>query len=205
METNSNHILFPRIAVLVSGSGTNLQSIIDDQIPVSLVLCDRPGIAAIGRAENSGIKCIVVDRKLYKSQREAFTSKIVEELKQNKIELVILAGFMTIFTEELVREFENRILNIHPSLLPAFTGTYGKGTMTATLEAGVKVTGVTVHIVTEEVDAGPILAQESVQVLDNDDEDSLHQRIQKVEHKLYPQTIRQFCAENFKTKTKGSK
>ncbi len=104
---------------------------------------------------------------------------------------------MTIFTDELVHRFENRILNIHPSLLPSFTGTYGKKTMTATLQAGVKVTGTTVHIVTEVVDAGPILAQESVKVLDSDNEDTLQQRIQKVEHRLYPQTIRKFCLDNF--------
>jgi formyltetrahydrofolate-dependent phosphoribosylglycinamide formyltransferase len=197
LESKEELLQFPRIAVLVSGSGTNLQAIIDDGIPIALVLADRPEIASIDRANAHGIKWSVVDRSQYKGQRETFTSKIVEELKSNSIEMVVLAGFMTIFTEELVHEFENKMLNIHPSLLPSFTGTYGKGTMTATLQAGVKVTGVTVHIVTQEVDAGPILSQESVEVLDSDDEDALHERIQKVEHRLYPQTIRQFCAENF--------
>lgn len=197
MESKEELLQFPRIAVLVSGSGTNLQAIIDDGIPIALVLADRSEIASIDRAIAHGIKWSVVDRSQYKGQRETFTSKIVEELKSNSIEMVVLAGFMTIFTEELVHEFENKMLNIHPSLLPSFTGTYGKGTMTATLQAGVKVTGVTVHIVTQEVDAGPILSQESVEVLDGDDEDALHERIQKVEHRLYPQTIRQFCAENF--------
>ncbi len=192
--------------MLVSGSGTNLQAIIDDKIPVALVLCDRPGITSIERAQKSEIDYVIVDRSDFKGQRERFTSEVLKELKKKSIELVILAGFMTIFTEDLITEFENRILNIHPSLLPAFTGTYGKGTMTATLQAGVKVTGVTVHIVTEQVDAGPILSQEAIEVLDGDDEDSLHQRIQKVEHRLYPQTIRQFCTQNFNTtKMKGQK
>lgn len=197
METNTNTPNFPGIAVLVSGSGTNLQAIIDDGIPVALVLCDRDNIASIERAKKAGIECVIVDRSQYKGQRDEFTQAIVSQLVVHNIELVILAGFMTILTPLLVERYENRILNIHPSLLPAFTGTFGKGTMTATLESGVKITGVTVHIVTEEVDAGPILAQQSVEVLENDDEDSLHERIQKVEHQLYPQTIRQFCAQEF--------
>lgn len=197
METNSSQLKFPRIAVLVSGSGTNLQAIIDDNIPVEVVLCDREGIASIDRAKKSNIEHFVVDRSQYKGKREEFTKAVISALQEKNIELIVLAGFMTILTSELVDTFENRILNIHPSLLPAFTGTYGKGTMTATLESGVKVTGVTVHIVTQEVDAGPILAQEAVEVLESDDEDSLHERIQKVEHRIYPQTIRQFCAQNF--------
>lgn len=197
METNEKSLNFPAIAVLVSGSGTNLQAIIDDGIPVSLVLCDRNNIASIDRAHKSGIECVVVDRSQFKGKREEFTQAVVNQLVVHNIDLVVLAGFMTILTPLLVERYENRILNIHPSLLPAFTGTFGKGTMTATLDAGVKVTGVTVHIVTEEVDAGPILAQQSVEVLDNDDEDSLHERIQKVEHQIYPQTIRQFCAQEF--------
>lgn len=188
---------FPRIAVLVSGSGTNLQAIIDDGIPISLVLCDRAGIKSIDRAQKANIECVIVDRNQYKKRREEFTQAVVDELQSRDIELVIFAGFMTITTQKLIDAYEGRILNIHPSLLPAFTGTFGKGTMTATLEAGVKVTGVTIHIVTPEVDAGPIVAQEAVEVLENDDEDSLHERIQKVEHRLYPQTIRQFCVEHF--------
>ena len=197
MEEDRKKLKFPKIAVLVSGSGTNLQAIIDDQIPVSLVLSDRDKIQSIQRAQQAGIKCVVIDRSQYRNQRELFTTELLKELEANTIELVILAGFMTIFTDELVHRFENRILNIHPSLLPSFTGTYGKKTMTATLQAGVKVTGTTVHIVTEVVDAGPILAQESVKVLDSDNEDTLQQRIQKVEHRLYPQTIRKFCLDNF--------
>lgn len=194
MNAGEDNLKFPKIAVLVSGSGTNLQAIIDDKIPVELVLCDRVAVVAIQRAQQAGIKNVVVDRKEYSNQRELFTEKLVGILQENNIELVILAGFMTILSPLFVQTYENKILNIHPSLLPAFTGTYGKGTITATLESGVKITGVTIHIVTPDVDAGPILAQEVVEVLDNDDEDSLHDRIQKVEHRLYPQTIRQFCA-----------
>jgi formyltetrahydrofolate-dependent phosphoribosylglycinamide formyltransferase len=191
---------FPKMAVLVSGSGTNLQAIIDDKIPLELVISDRPEAKALSRAQNANIKNVFVDRKEYKGRREEFTAKVVEHLKEKNIDLVIFAGFMTILSDELIEAFKNRVLNIHPSLLPAFTGTYGKGTMKATLEAGVKITGTTVHIVTAEVDAGPILAQGEVPVLDGDDEDTLQQRIQKVEHILYPQTIRQFCKDIFDKK-----
>lgn len=197
LETNDSALKFPRIAVLVSGSGTNLQAIIDDNIPVELVLCDRDGIPSIGRAKKADIAHAVVDRSQFKGKRQEFTQAVVDELENHQIDLVIFAGFMTILSPALIEKFEGRVLNIHPSLLPSFTGTYGKGTMTATLESGVKVTGVTVHVVTHDVDAGPILAQEAVEVLENDDEDSLHERIQKVEHRIYPQTIRQFCAQNF--------
>lgn len=188
---------FPNIAVLISGSGTNLQAIIDDEIPLALVLSDKPTAKGLERAQKAGIKTCVVDGKDFKGQRTLFTKEIVNQLKENNIELVVLAGFMKILTDEMFEAFPNRVLNVHPSLLPAFTGTHGRGTMTATLEAGVKVTGVTVHIATAEVDAGPILAQSEVPVLDGDDEDILHERIQKVEHVIYPQTIRQFCLENF--------
>jgi len=183
---------FPKIAVLISGSGSNLQAIIDDKIPVALVLADRPDAFGLERAAKANINSVVVDRKDYKGQRENFTTQVLNQLTENDIDIVIFAGFMTILTDEIVNAFPGKMLNIHPSLLPAFTGTYGKGTMTATLDAGVKVTGVTVHIVTKEVDAGPILAQEAVAVLEGDDEDTLHERIQKVEHRIYPQTIRQF-------------
>jgi formyltetrahydrofolate-dependent phosphoribosylglycinamide formyltransferase len=183
---------FPKIAVLISGSGSNLQAIIDDEIPLALVLADRPDAFGLERAAKANINSVVVDRKDYKGQRENFTTQVLNQLTENDIDIVIFAGFMTILTDEIVNAFPGKMLNIHPSLLPAFTGTYGKGTMTATLDAGVKVTGVTVHIVTKEVDAGPILAQEAVAVLEGDDEDTLHERIQKVEHRIYPQTIRQF-------------
>ncbi|MFN8016176.1 MAG: phosphoribosylglycinamide formyltransferase [Acidimicrobiia bacterium] len=184
---------FPRIAVLASGSGTNLQAIIDDDIEIALVLCDNENAGAIDRAKNSSIPCEVVSKKDFKN-RESFANELINVLESYEIEIVVLAGFMTILPPAFIKKFENRILNIHPSLLPAFTGTYGKGTITATLNAGVKVTGATVHIVTEEVDAGPILAQGVVEVFDGDDEETLHERIKKVEHRIYPQTIRQFVS-----------
>ncbi len=187
----------PRIAVLASGSGTNFQAILDDGIEVALLVCDRDGIGAIEKAKTANVKYVVIDRTGFTKDREGFTNRVLKALQQEEIDLVVMAGFMTILSSEFFRSYQNRVLNIHPSLLPAFTGTWGRGTMTATLKAGVKLTGVTVHIATEEVDAGPILAQESVEVFDNDDEDTLHERIQKVEHRLYPKAIREFCAEHF--------
>lgn len=156
------------------------------------MLSDKFEAYGLERAKNANVKTAVVDKSFYKGRRKEFTTAIVDELKNNEIDLIVLAGFMTILTDEMFEAYDGRVMNVHPSLLPAFTGTHGRGTMTATLEAGVKVTGVTVHIATAEVDAGPILAQGEVPVLDGDDEDSLHERIQKVEHVLYPQTIRQY-------------
>ena len=191
-SANENIVKFPTIAVFISGNGTNLQSIIDDGIDVALVFSDQPSAYGLERAKNANIKTHVIDKADYKGRRKEYTREIVKVLKDNEIELIVLAGFMTIFSPDIFDDFSDRMLNTHPSLLPAFTGTYGLGTMTATLEAGVKVTGVTVHIVTSEVDAGPILAQAEVPVLEGDDENILLERIQKVEHVLYPQTIRQY-------------
>ena len=162
--------------MLISGSGSNLQSIIDDGIPVSLVMSDRPDVFGLERAKKLNIKTVVINKSQYKSKREELTRKIVEELKSNAIELIVLAGFMTILSKDIFDAYPNRILNIHPSLLPSFKGA---------------------HVVTEFVDDGPILAQSTVPVLEDDDEDSLHERIQKEEHRLYPQTIRQFCNLNY--------
>lgn len=189
MDAGNKTITFPNIAVLVSGSGSNLQAIIDDEIPVALVLSDRPNVNALERASNVNIDTVVIDRSEYKGQREVFTSEIVKALKEKNIDLIILAGFMTILSAEIFEAYENHVINIHPSLLPAFKGAHA---VESALEAGVQVTGCTVHIATANVDDGPILAQESVDILPGDNADSLHERIQKVEHSLYPRAIRQF-------------
>ena len=146
--------------MLISGSGSNLQSIIDDGIPVSLVMSDRPDVFGLERAKKLNIKTVV----------------------------------MTILSKDIFDAYPNRILNIHPSLLPSFKGAHA---VQNAIDEGVRVSGCTVHVVTEFVDDGPILAQSTVPVLEDDDEDSLHERIQKEEHRLYPQTIRQFCNLNY--------
>lgn len=176
------------VGVLVSGSGTNLQALIDADLPISVVLSDRPGVRALDRAEAAGITTGVVDRSEYlPDRREAFTHAVVDALKAHDVDLVAMAGFMTILAKPMFDAFEHRIVNTHPSLLPAFRGAHA---VEEALELGVKLTGCTVHIATEEVDAGPILAQEAVPVEPDDTVETLHERIKAVEHRLYPQVIR---------------
>ena len=177
-----------RIAVLASGSGTLLEAILDDAIPVSLVVVDRPSKAQ-GVAEAHDVEAVLVERSSFKADfdRDAYTAQLVEVLRSHAIELVVMAGFGTVFSEAIHEAFPDRILNTHPALLPSFKGWHG---VRDALDYGVKVTGCTVHVATLEVDAGPILAQEAVAVLPDDDEASLHERIKAVERRLYPQTIR---------------
>ena len=177
-----------RIAVLASGSGTLLEAILDDGIPVSLVVVDRPSKAQ-GVAEAHDVEAVLVERSSFKADfdRDAYTAQFVEVLRSHAIELVVMAGFGTVFSEAIHAAFPDRILNTHPALLPSFKGWHG---VRDALDYGVKVTGCTVHVATLEVDAGPILAQEAVDVLPDDDEASLHERIKAVERRLYPQTIR---------------
>jgi phosphoribosylglycinamide formyltransferase 1 len=182
-----------RIAVLASGSGTLLQAILDDDIPVRLVVVDRPSKAQ-GVAEAHDVEAVLVERTTFGADfdRDAFTAQVVDVLESRDIELVVMAGFGTIFGAAIHSAFPDRILNTHPALLPSFKGWHG---VRDALEYGVKVTGCTVHVATLEVDAGPILAQEAVPVLPDDDEASLHERIKAVERRLYPDTIRAVLAD----------
>jgi phosphoribosylglycinamide formyltransferase-1 len=182
-----------RIAVLASGSGTLLDAILADGIPVSLVVVDRAS-RAMEVAEAHGVPAMLVERSTYGSDfdRVAYTKEVVDVLQSADIDLVVMAGFGTVFAEPIHEAFEHRILNTHPALLPAFKGWHA---VREALAAGVKVTGCTIHVATLEVDAGPILAQEAVPVLDGDDEASLHERIKAVERRLYPDTIRAVLAD----------
>jgi phosphoribosylglycinamide formyltransferase-1 len=182
-----------RIAVLASGSGTLLEAILDDGIPVSLVVVDRPS-RATEVAEGRGVPTVLVERTSFGQDfdRDAYTRDVVEVLLAAEIDLVVMAGFGTVFGAPIHEAFEHRILNTHPALLPAFKGWHG---VRDALAYGVKVTGCTIHVATLEVDAGPILAQEAVPVLDDDDESSLHERIKAVERRLYPATIRAVLAD----------
>ena len=177
-----------RIGVLASGSGTNLESILEADIPVEVVVVDRP-CRATEVAAAHGVPAVLVERTSYGKDfdRLAYTNAVIDVLEQHDVELVIMAGFGTIFEKTMFDAFEGRILNTHPALLPAFPGWHA---VRDTLAAGVKVTGVTVHVATLEVDAGPILAQAAVPVLPDDDEDTLHERIKEVERTLYPDTIK---------------
>ncbi|HSP03340.1 MAG TPA: phosphoribosylglycinamide formyltransferase [Acidimicrobiales bacterium] len=182
-----------RIAVLASGSGTLLDAILTDGIPVELVVVDRP-CAATDVAERHGVRAVCHARTSFGPDfdREAYTAEVTEVLVDAGIDLVVMAGYGTVFGRAIHDAFPHRILNTHPALLPAFKGWHA---VDAALDYGVKVTGCTVHVATLEMDAGPILAQEAVPVLADDTADSLHDRIKQVERRLYPDTIRVVLAD----------
>lgn len=181
-----------RLAVLASGSGTNLGAILDAAADagypcdVSLVLSDVPDCGALARAEAARVPAAVVTWDDHGGDRAAFTAAIVDILREHGIDLVALAGFMRILDGSIVRAFPNAILNTHPSLLPAFRGAHA---VEDALAAGVKVTGVSVHLVDEKVDNGPIVAQQCVEVADGDTPEALHERIKAVEHVLFPRVV----------------
>lgn len=179
------------IAVLVSGSGSNLQAILDAAenpgyaARVVVVISDRPNVKALDRAEAAGVASVVVDWAEFDS-RDQFSLAVCDVASHEGAQALALAGFMRVLAPVAINRFPGRIVNIHPALLPSFPGAHA---VRETLEYGVAVTGVTVHFVDEEVDHGPIIHQETVRVLPEDDEASLHARIQDVEHRIYPEVI----------------
>lgn len=181
-----------RLAVLASGTGSILQAIVETGITVDLVLVDRACLAA-SLADGLGLNAVIVERSGFGADfdRSAYSDEVVEALHDHEIEVIAMAGFGTILAPQFFDAFAGRVLNTHPALLPSFIGWHA---VKAALDFGVKVTGCTVHLATPEVDAGPILAQEAVPVLDGDDETSLHERIKAVERRLYTDTIRAFLA-----------
>ena len=193
-----------RIAVLVSGGGTNLQALIDAQgrgeIPggeIVAVIASTPEAYALERARQAGIPGYVIARSDY-TTAQAVTQALVEQLRALDVHLVVLAGFMTILTRELFQAYENAVINIHPSLIPSFCGKgcYGLHVHEKALEYGVKVSGATVHFVTEECDAGPIILQKAVEVQPEDTPEILQRRImEQCEWKLLPQAVALFCQD----------
>jgi phosphoribosylglycinamide formyltransferase 1 len=186
-----------RIAVLVSGSGTNLQALLDDPVirpHVELVVSDRPGIRALERATDAGVESLVIEPSGYRD-RSAFSQAIADELSRRDIDAVVSAGFMRVLGPEVVKGWPGRFLNVHPALLPAFPGMRG---VADALDHGVKVTGVTVHLVDEDVDHGPIVAQEAVEVRDDDTWDSLEERIHAAEHRQLPLAVRALLADRIR-------
>jgi phosphoribosylglycinamide formyltransferase-1 len=178
-----------RVAVLASGSGTNLQALLDDPVvgpAVALVISDRAEAKALARARSAGVRAGHLDPRAHPS-REAHDAVLLELLRGEAIDAVCLAGYMRILTPAVVRAYWGRMVNVHPSLLPAFPGGHA---VRDALAWGVRVTGCTVHLVDERVDHGPIVAQEAVRVLEDDDEETLHARIREVEHRLYPLAVR---------------
>jgi phosphoribosylglycinamide formyltransferase-1 len=174
-----------RIGVLASGGGSNLEAILAAGLPVGVVVVDRP-CRATDLAEAAEVPSELVE---WGGDRLDFTHRVVDALERHGVDVVAMAGFMRILEKPIFDAFPGRVLNTHPSLLPSFRGAHA---VEEALAAGVKVTGCTIHVAVAEVDAGPILAQEAVPVLDDDTIDTLHERIKAVEHRLYPDTIRRF-------------
>ena len=193
-----------RIAVLVSGGGTNLQALIDAQSRGELgggeivaVISSKAGAYALERAKNAGIEGYVLPRKEFDSNR-AMTVALVEMLKDLRVDLVVLAGCMIIFTQELVDAYPNGIMNVHPALIPSFCGAgyYGLHVHEKALEYGVKLSGATVHFVSAECDGGPIIAQKAVAVLPGDTPETLQKRImEQAEWILLPEAVKAFCED----------
>ncbi len=196
-----------RIAVLVSGGGTNLQALIDAQGrgelgggEISLVVASKPGVFALERAVNAGIAGKVLARKEYENA-DAYTEALVKVLAAEGIDLVVLAGFMIILGEAFYKQFPNRVINVHPALIPSFCGKgfYGLHVHEAALAKGVKVSGATVHFVTPECDAGPIILQKAVEVREDDTPESLQKRIMvEAEWKILPEAVKLFCQGRLK-------
>ena len=196
-----------KIAVLVSGGGTNLQALIDAQSrgeiaggEITAVISSTPEAYALERAKKAGIPSYVVARKSYPSS-QAMTVALVAKLQELNIDLVVLAGFMVILTGEMVQAFPNAILNVHPALIPSFAGPgcYGLHVHEKALEYGVKLSGATVHFVSEECDGGPIVLQKAVEVLPGDTPEVLQRRImEQAEWKLLPRAVSLFCQGKLK-------
>jgi phosphoribosylglycinamide formyltransferase 1 len=190
-----------RVAVLISGRGSNMAALIeaakDATFPagIVLVLSDRPAAAGLAAARNSAIATEVVDHAVYGKEREAFERKMQEMLEAHRVELVCLAGFMRLLTPWFVRQWQGRMINIHPALLPAFKGL---DTHQRALAASVKIHGASVHFVVPDVDAGPIIAQGAVGVLDDDTAATLAARVLAIEHRLYPAALALLAAGRIK-------
>lgn len=184
------------VAVLVSGSGSNLQALLEAaarpgaSFDVCVVISDRPGVLALERAEAAGVPAEVVAWSGHED-REAFTIAVCDVAEKFDARALVLAGFMRVLAPEAMIRYPDRILNTHPALLPAFPGAHA---LREAIEHGVLVTGVTIHFVDELVDHGPIIWQEAIEVLHDDDEASLLARVQRIEHRMYPIVVDAFCA-----------
>lgn len=197
------------IAVLVSGGGTNLQSLIDSQkaglfgeSEITLVLSSKEGVYALERAKQNDIATKVLSRKDYDSITD-YSAALADTLVKAEIDLVVLAGFLTIFDEQVFERFPYRIINVHPALIPSFCGKgfYGLHVHEAALQKGVKVSGATVHFVTPECDAGPIILQKAVNVEQDDTPETLQKRImEQAEWKILPEAVRLFCEDRLTVK-----
>ena len=194
-----------KIGILASGNGSNLQAIIDSinkgylqNAEISIVISDNENAYALKRSKDNNIKNLYINKKEYKTRIE-YDTKIVEVLKEEKIELVILAGYLRWISEYFVNEYRGRIMNIHPSLLPSFKGL---NAIEKAYNYGVKITGVTVHFVDETEDAGPIILQEAIIINENMSLEKLEEEIHKIEHRLYPKAIDLFIKDKLSIENK---
>ena len=178
----------PRIVILISGRGSNMAALLAASLPLEIaaVISNRPGAAGLALAAARGVAAEVVDHQAH-ATREAFDQVLAEAIDRHQPQLVVLAGFMRILTPAFIRRYQGRLLNIHPSLLPAFPGL---NTHRQALQAGVRIHGCTVHFVTEQLDHGPIVAQAAVPVLPDDTEETLAARVLESEHRIYPEALR---------------
>lgn len=183
-----------RVAVFASGTGSNFEAIMtspDRTFDVVMLVCDEPKAHVIGKAASHGVETVVFNPDQYPA-KEAYEKEILAKLKRANVQWVVLAGYMRLVGPTLLEAYENRIINIHPSLLPSFPGLDAVG---QAIEAGVKVSGVTIHYVDEGMDTGPIIAQEPVTVFPNDTRETLLERIQQVEHVLYTRVINEITKQ----------
>lgn len=189
-----------KIGVLISGSGTNLQSLIDNiengkiNGRITVVISNRKDAYGLNRARQKNIAAVYIRQKDYDSF-EKFNDAIIDELKSHGVELVVLAGYLKILTPRFIEKFRNRIINIHPSLIPAFCGKgfYGIKVHEEAINYGVKLSGATVHFVDEKADTGPIIIQEAVEVSYEDTAEALQQKVLKIEHKILPLAVKHYC------------
>lgn len=193
-----------RVGVLASGSGSNLQALLDADLGdarIEVVLVNVPGARALERARSAGVPAVLVDHTHFPTRAD-FDAALLQALAPFALDWIVLAGFMRIITPVVLRAYPDRIVNIHPALLPSFPGIHAQA---QALAAGVKVAGCTVHLVDEGTDTGPILAQAVVPVLDDDDEVRLSKRILEQEHALYPRAVRALCEGRLRFDATGPK
>ncbi len=188
------------IAIFASGNGSNFQAIAEavkeGRIKAKLVLlvCDKPGAYVLERAKKFGIEQFLIEKKNFSDKKE-YESQILKKLKEKNIGLIVLAGYMKIIGLDILKAYKDKIINIHPALLPSFKGTEG---IKEAFDYGVKVTGVTIHFVDEEMDSGPIIMQEAVEIQSNDTQETLSKNIHKVENRIYPEVIGLFVEGKLK-------
>ncbi len=185
-----------RVGVLASGRGTDFQSLVDARdrreldVDLAVLVCNVPGAPVLERAKRANVPAVTIDHRPFGKDRDAFEREVIKVLREHRVDLVVFAGFMRIVTATLVQAFPNRIMNIHPSLLPAFPGAHAHRDV---LAAGAKVSGCTIHFVDASVDGGPFILQKAVPVLDDDTEETLEARILEWEHRLLPLAVRLFA------------